>query len=121
MPRARKVYELVRRAQAAGLDAVGPGVGGREADAAAREPIAAAGHGEHFGHGLGRGVGIEVHEAPRLAARSEDTLAEGDVVSVEPGIYVPGRVGVRIEDLVAITADGHRDLTEVSKELTVVG
>jgi Xaa-Pro aminopeptidase len=116
---ARDVYELVQQAQAAGLDAIAAGVSGREADSAAREPIAAAGHGEHFGHGLGHGVGIEVHEAPRLSQRSEDTLAVGDVVTVEPGIYVPGSLGVRIEDLVTITPEGVRNLSSVSKDLLV--
>ncbi len=117
---AREVYELVRSAQAAGLEAVGPGVRGEDADAAAREPIDAAGQGDNFGHGLGHGVGLEVHEAPRLGKLSEDVLAEGDVVSVEPGVYVPGRFGVRIEDLVVITAEGHRNLSSLSKELRVV-
>jgi Xaa-Pro aminopeptidase len=116
---AKAIYELVQGAQAAGLDAVGSGVGGRDADSAARGPIAAAGHGEHFGHGLGHGVGIEIHEAPRLSQRSEDTLAAGDVVSVEPGVYVPGQLGVRIEDLVTITDDGVRNLSSVAKDLIV--
>ncbi|HSI80755.1 MAG TPA: aminopeptidase P family protein [Solirubrobacterales bacterium] len=116
-----EVYELVRSAQARAFGAIRAGVGGPEADSAAREPIAAAGHGEHFGHGLGHGVGLEVHEAPRLSQRSEDTLEAGDVVTVEPGVYVPGRFGVRIEDLVAVTDDGHRNLSSVPKELRIVG
>jgi Xaa-Pro aminopeptidase len=116
---AKAAYELVERAQAAGLEAVAAGVSGRDADAAAREPIVAAGHGDHFGHGLGHGVGIEVHEAPRLSQRSEDTLAVGDVLTVEPGIYVPGELGVRIEDLVAITDDGVRNLSSIPKNLTI--
>jgi Xaa-Pro aminopeptidase len=74
-----------------------------------------------FGHGLGHGVGLEIHEPPRMGPRSDDVLAEGDVVSVEPGVYLPGRFGVRIEDLVVITADGHRNLSSLSKELRVVG
>jgi Xaa-Pro aminopeptidase len=118
---AREAYELVRAAQQAGLDAVRAGVSGRDADSAAREIIAAGGHGEHFGHGLGHGVGLEVHEAPRLSQRSEETLGAGDVVTVEPGIYVPGRFGVRIEDLVTVTDDGCRNLSTVPKELRVVG
>ena len=89
---AREVYELVRTAQAAGLDAIRPGVGGKEADEAARAVIRDGGHEDQFGHGLGHGVGLEVHEAPRLGKRSEDMLAAGDVVTVEPGVYVPGRV-----------------------------
>ncbi|MGH2953174.1 MAG: M24 family metallopeptidase [Solirubrobacterales bacterium] len=120
-PEAREVYELVRTAQAAALEAVGPGVGGADADEVARAIIRDAGHGDHFGHGLGHGVGLEVHEAPRLGQRSEDALAEGDVVTVEPGVYVPGRFGVRIEDLVVITADGPRNLSSLPKELRVVG
>ena len=88
------VYELVKQAQQAGLDAVRAGAAGKEADAASRAPIDEAGHGERFGHGLGHGVGLEVHEAPRLGKTSEDTLAEGDVVTVEPGLYLPGRFGV---------------------------
>lgn len=116
-----EVYELVRRAQQAALDAIGPGVSGPDADAAARDPIAAAGHGEHFGHGTGHGVGMEVHEAPRLAKGADDVLEPGDVVTVEPGVYVPGRFGVRIEDLVAITAEGHRNLSGLPKELRIAG
>jgi Xaa-Pro aminopeptidase len=115
-----EVYELVRRAQHAGLDAVAAGKEGRAVDAIARALIAEAGHGERFGHGLGHGVGLEVHEAPRLASRSEDTLAAGEVVTIEPGVYLPGRLGVRIEDLVVVTGDGHRNLSGLGKELTVV-
>ena len=97
-----------------------PGVGGEEADEAPRAIIREGGHGEHFGHGLGHGVGLEVHEAPRLGQRSEDVLEAGDVVTVEPGVYVPGRFGVRIEDLVVVTADGHRNLSSLPKQLCVV-
>lgn len=117
---AREVYELVRSAQAAALEAMEPRLGGREADAVARDLISAAGHGEHFGHGLGHGVGLEVHEGPRLSASSEDELREGNVVTVEPGIYVPGGFGVRIEDLVVLGADGTRNLSGLPKELTLV-
>ena len=91
--RPREVYELVRAAQQAALDAVRAGRGGKDVDAVARELIDEAGHGEHFGHGLGHGVGIEVHEAPRLSQRSEDVLEAGDVVTVEPGVYLPGSSG----------------------------
>jgi len=117
---ARDVYELVCSAQAAGLDGVRAGIGGADADEIAREVIKAGGHGEEFGHGLGHGVGLEIHEAPRLAPRSEDQLLEGDAVTVEPGVYVPGRFGVRIEDLVIVTADGHHNLSSLPKELRVV-
>jgi len=117
--RAREVYELVLHAQLAGLDAVRAGVSGRAADAAARELIDAAGFGEHFGHGLGHGVGLEIHEAPRLSRTSDATLASGQVVSVEPGIYLPGELGVRIEDLVLVTDDGCERLNTLSKDLLV--
>jgi Xaa-Pro aminopeptidase len=118
---AREVYELVLEAQRAGLDAVHAGADGRAVDAVARDLIAAAGHGDEFGHGLGHGVGIEVHEAPRLAKTSDDELVAGDVVTVEPGVYVGGRFGVRIEDMVNVEDDGCRNLATYAKELQVVG
>jgi Xaa-Pro aminopeptidase len=102
------------------LDAVRAGAGGKEVDALGREQIAAAGHGDHYGHGLGHGVGLEVHEAPNMSPRSTDTLVAGNIVSVEPGIYVPGRFGVRIEDLVVVTDDGCDVLSGPPKSLTVV-
>ncbi len=117
---ARTAYELVRSAQAAGLDAIRAGVGGEEADEVARAVIRDGGHEEHFGHGLGHGVGLEVHEAPRLGKTSEDVLEAGDVVTVEPGVYIPGEFGVRIEDLVVVTGDGHRNLSSLDKGLRVV-
>ena len=117
---AAEVYELVRSAQLDALGAIRAGVAARDADAAAREPIEAAGHGERFGHGLGHGVGLEVHEAPRLSRRSEETLEAGDVVTVEPGVYLPGRFGVRVEDLVAVTDEGCRTLSGFTKELVVI-
>jgi Xaa-Pro aminopeptidase len=118
---AREVYELVLAAQLAGLAAVRPGLNGKEVDEVAREMIEAAGHGEHFGHGLGHGVGLEVHEGPRLSRTAgEQPLRAGTVVTVEPGIYIPGRYGVRIEDLVAVTDSGPLVLTGLAKELTVV-
>ncbi len=118
---AREVYELVLSAQLAGLAAVRVGLNGKEIDAVARAVIEQAGHGEHFGHGLGHGVGLEVHEAPRLSRTAgEQPLRAGSIVTVEPGIYVPGRYGVRIEDLVAVTDNGPLVLTGLSKELTVV-
>ena len=116
----REIYELVQRAQAAALEAVRPGASGMEVDAVAREIISEAGHGDHFGHGLGHGVGLEVHEGPRLATTSEDELQEGNVVTVEPGVYLPGRLGVRIEDLVVVTGDGYRNLSGLSKDLRIV-
>ncbi|MDX6633329.1 MAG: Xaa-Pro aminopeptidase [Solirubrobacterales bacterium] len=113
-------YELVRAAQAAALDAVRAGAEGKGVDAVAREMIDAAGHEEHFGHGLGHGVGLEVHESPTLSTQSEDVLVENETVTVEPGVYVEGSHGVRIEDLVVVTADGHRNLSSLPKELEVV-
>jgi Xaa-Pro aminopeptidase len=118
---ARAVYELVLRAQEAALAAVRPGPSGPEIDAVAREIIEAAGHGEHFGHGLGHGVGLEVHEAPRLSrTASQQPLRAGNVVTVEPGVYLPGRFGVRIEDLVLVGEDGGEALSGLPKELTEV-
>jgi Xaa-Pro aminopeptidase len=114
------VYEVVREAQQASLDAIEAGVKGEDVDKVAREVIDAAGHGERFGHGLGHGVGLEVHEAPRLSLRSDDVLAPGEVVTVEPGIYLPGKLGVRIEDLVVVTDDGLRNLSSLAKELQIV-
>ncbi|HMJ01364.1 MAG TPA: Xaa-Pro peptidase family protein [Conexibacter sp.] len=116
----REVYELVLRAQMTGLDAVAAGVTGRDADAAARAVIEGGGHGGHFGHGLGHGVGLEIHEAPRLSKTSSATLAAGHVVTVEPGVYLPGELGVRIEDLVLVTDDGCERLNTLPKNLTVV-
>jgi Xaa-Pro aminopeptidase len=118
---AREVYDLVLTAQLASLAAIRVGASGKEIDAVAREMLTEAGHGEQFGHGLGHGVGLEVHEGPRLATTSEDELRAGNAVTVEPGIYVPGRFGVRIEDLVVLTADGYRNLSGTPKELQVVG
>jgi Xaa-Pro aminopeptidase len=119
-PRDREIYELVLRAQETSLAAVRAGASGREVDAVAREIITAAGHGEHFGHGLGHGVGAEVHEGPRLSQRSDSTLATGQVVTVEPGVYVPGAVGVRIEDLAIVTDDGCEVLTGLPKDLQTI-
>ncbi|HKB50020.1 MAG TPA: aminopeptidase P family protein [Solirubrobacterales bacterium] len=118
--RAREVYEAVRGAQQAALDAVVAGIGGEALDGAARKQIEAAGHGERFGHGLGHGVGLEVHEAPRVSPRSEDVLEVGEVVTIEPGVYLPGELGVRIEDLVVVTAEGCRNLSGLPKELQLV-
>jgi Xaa-Pro aminopeptidase len=120
-PRDREVYDLVLRAQEAALAAVRPGPTGREVDAVARAIIDAAGHAEHFGHGLGHGVGLEVHEGPRLSKQGDDALAAGNVVTVEPGVYVPSAVGVRIEDLVIVTEDGGEVVSSLPKELRVVG
>jgi Xaa-Pro aminopeptidase len=117
---AQAVYEVVCEAQQAALDAIEAGVKGEAVDEVARKVIEAAGHGDRFGHGLGHGVGLEVHEGPRLSLRSDDMLAPNEVVTVEPGIYLPGKLGVRIEDLVVVTADGLRNLSALPKELTLV-
>ncbi len=117
---ASETYELVRRAQEEALGAVRAGAGCRAVDAVARDLIEQAGHGEHFGHGLGHGVGLEVHEEPRLTKQADGDLAAGNVVSVEPGIYLPGRLGVRIEDLVAVTESGADVFTSFPKTLVTV-
>jgi Xaa-Pro aminopeptidase len=114
------VYEVVRQAQQASLEAIKAGVKGEDVDKVAREVIEAAGHGDHFGHGLGHGVGLELHEGPRLSLRSDNVLAPDEVVTVEPGIYLPGRLGVRIEDLVVVTEDGLRNLSSLPKDLQIV-
>lgn len=116
----RELYALVLEAQLAGLAAVRPGAQCRHVDAAARDLISASGHGEQFGHGLGHGVGLDIHEDPRLTQVAEGTLAAGNVVTVEPGVYLPGRFGVRIEDLVVVTDEGCRILTGVTKDLLVI-
>jgi Xaa-Pro aminopeptidase len=115
-----EVYALVLRAQVAALEAVRPGPTGREVDAVARAIIDAAGHAEHFGHGLGHGVGLAVHEGPRLSKQGETSLERGMVVTVEPGVYVPGTVGVRIEDLVIVTDDGAEVVSSLPKDLQVI-
>jgi Xaa-Pro aminopeptidase len=113
------VYRLVQEAQSAALAGVRAGAECREVDAIARRMIEEAGYGEQFGHGLGHGVGLEVHEEPRLTPRAEGELVEGNAVTVEPGVYVTGRFGVRIEDLVIVTEDGCEILTPTSKDLVV--
>ena len=100
--------------------AVRPGVSGVDADAAARDVIEAAGHGAHFGHGLGHGLGMDVHELPRVSTESTETLAAGNVTSVEPGVYLPGRGGIRIEDLVVVRDGGPEILTSFTKELVTL-
>jgi Xaa-Pro aminopeptidase len=115
-----RAYEVCLQAELAGLEAYAPGVSGRDADAAARDVIDAAGWGEEFGHGLGHGIGLEVHEAPTVRKESTDELEAGNVVSCEPGIYIPGLGGVRIEDMVLVTDDGRERLTKASKDLITV-
>lgn len=113
----RKIHDVVRQAQQAGIDAVRAGISGAEVDAVAREVIADAGYADRFTHGLGHGVGLEIHEGPGLATTTEDVLPVGAVVTVEPGVYVPGLGGVRIEDMVEVTAEGCDVLGTSNREL----
>jgi len=117
----REVYEVVRLANERATRAVRPGMTGRDADGVARGYIEDRGFGDLFGHSLGHGIGLEVHEAPRLAKTAEGTLVEGAVVTVEPGIYRPGWGGVRIEDDVHLCADGTQVLTRFPRELIEIG
>jgi Xaa-Pro aminopeptidase len=112
-----RIYEVCRAAQQRAVDGIRAGVSGVDADLLARQPIDDAGYGAQFGHGLGHGVGLLVHEAPRLSTESSDVLVPGNVVTVEPGIYLEGKAGVRIEDLAVITEDGVEVLTSLPKEL----
>jgi Xaa-Pro aminopeptidase len=116
----REIYELVAAAQRSGIDAARPGANLGDVDAAARDLIRDAGHGEHFGHGLGHGVGLEVHEAPMLGYGRTGKLADRVPVTVEPGIYLPGRGGVRIEDVLVVGAEGTGLLTTTTRELLVL-
>ena len=119
----REIYELVLVAQRAGIEAARPGADVADVDAAARDLIRDAGHGEHFGHGLGHGVGLEVHEAPTIGYSRTGKLAERVPVTVEPGVYVPGRGGVRIEDVLVVGAGGIVGsglLTTTTRELLVL-
>jgi Xaa-Pro aminopeptidase len=120
-PDLQRAYEVCLEAQLEGLRAARAGIDGKAADAAARQLIADAGLGDRFRHGLGHGVGIDVHEAPRLADSSVDTLVANNVVTVEPGIYLEGVGGIRIEDLVVVTDAEPEVLTSSSKQLTFVG
>jgi Xaa-Pro aminopeptidase len=117
---ATAVYDLVARAQLAALEAVRAGADCRAVDSVARDIIATAGHGEQFGHGLGHGVGLEVHEGPRLAQSADGTLSAGNTVTVEPGVYLPGTLGVRIEDLVAVTDAGCEIISGFTKSLVTL-
>ena len=116
----RKVYDTVLAAQKAGIAAARAGVTGREVDGAARAVIDAVGYGKYFSHSFGHGVGVEIHEGPNATPGNDQPLPEGAVISAEPGIYLPGKLGVRIEDVILLTADGCRDITQAPKELVVL-
>ena len=116
----RRVYDTVLRAQKAAIEFAHAGMDGREFDGSARSVIADAGYGEYFTHSLSHGLGIEIHEQPFSSVRSEGSVPEGAVVSVEPGIYLPGKFGVRIEDVIYVTGQGCEDITNLNKELIVI-
>ena len=116
----KSVYEVVRQAQAAALQAARAGITGKALDATARDIITAAGYGKQFGHSLGHGVGMDIHEYPNAAPSSHVSLEPGNVVTIEPGIYLPGEFGVRIEDFVVITETGCRNLTAVTPDLICI-
>jgi Xaa-Pro aminopeptidase len=116
-PRFRQMYENVLAAQAAGIEAIRPGVEFRQVDAQARTLLKKKGMDKAFSHGLGHGIGLDIHEAPRLSRIAKGVLKAGMVVTVEPGVYYPGVGGVRIEDDVLVTEDGHRVLTHLPKAL----
>jgi Xaa-Pro aminopeptidase len=118
--RFEQIHTVCLRAQEAALKAVRAGVACHDIDAEAREVISLAGYGTYFNHGTGHGVGMDIHESPRLNAPSEDILQAGNVVTIEPGIYIPGFGGVRIEDLVVVTRTGCRVLSKASKTLTIL-
>lgn len=117
----RTVYHVVQHAQSAALRAVKAGITGKTLDAIARDIITEAGYGKQFGHSLGHGVGMEIHEFPNAAPSANTVLQVGNIVTIEPGIYLPGAFGVRIEDFVAITEDGCRNLTAFTPDLICVG
>jgi Xaa-Pro aminopeptidase len=119
-PRHSEIYDLVLTAQRAALAGLRPGLGGKDADALARQVIVEAGHGEDFGHSLGHGVGLAIHEGPLLSPREDAILEAGMTVTVEPGVYLPGWGGVRIEDLVVITPNGCDVLTTAPKQLMIL-
>ena len=116
----RRIHQITLQAQQAAEEAAGPGKTGKEVDAVAREIIVQAGHQDHFGHGLGHGLGLEIHEGPRLSPKSTAVLAPGMITTVEPGIYVPGFGGVRIEDVVVIREQGCEVLTQARRDLVEV-
>ena len=116
-PKFQKLYEVVLKAQRRAINAIRPGVTLAAVDKVARSFIARAGYGKYFRHGLGHGIGLEIHEAPRLAPGQDQLLRKGMIVTVEPGIYLPGWGGIRIEDDILVTQSGHEVLTNAGKDL----
>ncbi|BDG44284.1 Xaa-Pro peptidase family protein [Saccharococcus caldoxylosilyticus] len=114
------IYDIVLQAQLRGMEGIKPGMTGKEADALTRDYISEKGYGEYFGHSTGHGIGLEIHEGPALSVRSDVVLAPGMVVTVEPGIYIPGLGGVRIEDDTVVTENGNESLTHSPKELIIL-
>lgn len=115
-----KIYDIVLNAQLNAINACKPGVKCSDMDKAARDTISQAGYGQYFGHGTGHGVGIDIHEAPSVSPLSAEILQPGDVVTAEPGIYIPEKFGVRIEDMLYVTADGNENLTNAEKKLIIL-
>ncbi|MFC4182888.1 Xaa-Pro dipeptidase [Saccharococcus thermophilus] len=116
----KTIYDIVLQAQLRGMNGIKPGMTGKEADALTRDYISEKGYGEYFGHSTGHGIGLEIHEGPALSVRSDVVLAPGMVVTVEPGIYIPGLGGVRIEDDTVVTENGNEPLTHSPKELIIL-
>jgi Xaa-Pro aminopeptidase len=119
-PEMKRVYGIVLEAQQRGCDAVREGIAAKKVDAASRKYIASKGYGKYFGHSLGHGVGLDIHELPRIAPKSSDVLASGNVITIEPGIYIPKKFGIRIEDTVIVLNNGCEVLTKSPKELIVL-
>jgi Xaa-Pro aminopeptidase len=115
-PKLEKLHGVVLNAQQRAIKAIRPGIAASEVDSVGREVIAKAGWGKNFGHGMGHGIGLEIHEGPRLSRISKDVLKPGMVVTVEPGIYLPGMGGIRIEDDILVTRDGHEVLSSLSRD-----
>jgi Xaa-Pro aminopeptidase len=116
----KKVYDTVLRAQLAGIEALEVGVPGCQVDKAARDIIEQAGYGKYFGHGLGHSLGLNIHESPRASKAWPHPFKEGNIITIEPGIYLPGKFGVRIEDMVYLSPEGKKNLTKAPKELLIL-
>ena len=118
--REKEIHAIVREAHDLAIEAVTPGISCKALDAVARDHIVKHGYGDYFGHGLGHGVGLDIHEKPTISPRSDSVLEEGMVITIEPGIYIPGFCGVRIEDTLLVTAHGYQILTSADKRLRVL-